>query len=230
MDEVATRIDDGASLADVKDDYNGTFLMNASKIVNYYLGKLGGRKQPCEIRIFFGRSGTGKSYHARKGDYWMWPHPCGERHWAPGYEGQKIVIIDEFRHQFPLDKMLMILDRYELPMESKGSSFQLASTTEKIIITTNIHPLDWYPNVEDKSMLYRRIYEFGRVINFTTRCIGNPEAAVFVADTRWEQFCMQTFGSRHNFAEDIDEEGEEAEIMDLFENMDHETLNTSIKL
>jgi len=53
--------------------------------------------------------------------------------------------------------MLRWLDRYPCRVEIKGSSRPLDAT--KIWITSNLNPLDWYPelDVDTKEALLRRI-------------------------------------------------------------------------
>jgi len=71
--------------------------------------------------------------------------------------GQKHVIIDEFRGGIDIGHMLRWLDRYPVIVEVKGSSTVLKAET--IWITSNIHPKDWYPDLDEetKSALMRRL-------------------------------------------------------------------------
>jgi len=53
--------------------------------------------------------------------------------------------------------MLRWLDRYPVLVEVKGSSTSLVAT--KVWITSNIHPRDWYPDLDEetKAALMRRL-------------------------------------------------------------------------
>ncbi len=128
------------------------------------------RTWQMEILIFVGRTGTGKSYSAYH-DYpeaytAPWPHKHGVW-WWPSYDGQETVILDEFRHQIPFGKMLQILDRYTFTVQCKGGN--IAFTSRRIVFTTNIEPLEWYPDEPEREPLLRRfrdytkIYDFGRI-------------------------------------------------------------------
>ena len=90
----------------------------------------------------------------------------GGRWWWSKYEGEETVILDEFRHQIKYDAMLKIMDRYPMWTEYKGGTREF--TSKKIVITTNIEPMDWYPgkDAEGFSMLRRRILEFAEIWEF----------------------------------------------------------------
>lgn len=68
-----------------------------------------------------------------------------------------MVIIDEFSGQWNIDYALLVLDRYPLQVEIKGSTISLAA--KLFIITSNIPPAEWYINasLEKKAALARRI-------------------------------------------------------------------------
>ena len=74
-----------------------------------------------------------------------------------GYQGQKNVVIDEFRGTIGIHNMLRWLDRYPVIVEIKGSSVVL--NAETIWITSNLHPSSWYPelDLETQAALLRRL-------------------------------------------------------------------------
>ncbi len=124
------------------------------------------RKWAMEIIIYYGPTGTGKSFMAHKDrpeayDV-TWPEKGGW--WWPNYHGQATCIMDEFRHQISLDKMLQIMDRYPLTLQYKGGNTKFRSET--LIITSNIPPHEWYPKVRDVTMLRRRIKQFATIYKF----------------------------------------------------------------
>jgi len=109
--------------------------------------------------VLWGPSGTGKSKlayelsEAQGGEFYA-KVPFNQ--WWDGYEGESLVLIDEYAGQWPLDYLLVILDRYRVRAEIKGTTWPLAAT--KFIITSNLHPLDWYPTAHEahKTALIRR--------------------------------------------------------------------------
>lgn len=68
-----------------------------------------------------------------------------------------VVIIDEFRGDIDVSHLLRWLDRYPVIVEIKGSSLPLVA--ERIYITSNLHPLAWYPNLDPltQEALLRRL-------------------------------------------------------------------------
>lgn len=108
------------------------------------------------VNVFWGATATGKSY-----DAWMQSGPDTfvkdprSKFWY-GYSGQKNMIIDEFRGGIDISHMLRWLDRYPLIVEIKNGSS--VCEVENIWITSNLHPRDWYPDLDEetKAALLRR--------------------------------------------------------------------------
>ena len=120
-----------------------------------------------EVVVLYGPSGCGKTFRATHWDeekYYV--KPSGK--WWPGYSGQHTVILDEFRGNFmSYGDLLRLLDRYQFQVETKGSYTFIHDTTRRFIITTNIHPSEWYDPAAIHcpwvtSPLRRRINEYGR--------------------------------------------------------------------
>lgn len=66
-------------------------------------------------------------------------------------------MVDEFRGGIDIAHLLRWLDRYPVIVELKGSSTVLRAN--KIWITSNLSPDDWYPDLdqETKAALRRRM-------------------------------------------------------------------------
>lgn len=107
--------------------------------------------------VFWGPTGTGKSRTAwdRAGLEAYCKDPRTK--WWCGYQGQSTVVIDEFRGTIDISHLLRWLDRYPVLVEIKGSSVPLMADT--FYITSNLHPNDWYPDIDDltKLALLRRL-------------------------------------------------------------------------
>lgn len=90
---------------------------------------------PPDVRWFYGESGAGKTQEAARigGDDCYWKPPG---RWWDGYEGQRTVILDEFRPDWwSFNYLLRLLDRYPLSVEIKGGTRVFNSPI--IIITCN---------------------------------------------------------------------------------------------
>lgn len=110
-----------------------------------------------EVKVYWGRTGAGKSRRAwEEATFDAYPKDPRSKFWD-GYRGQDRVVIDEFRGGIDISHMLRWLDRYPVVVEVKGSSVVLKATN--IWITSNIHPNDWYPTLdqETKNALLRRL-------------------------------------------------------------------------
>lgn len=131
------------------------------------------------VLVFWGPTGLGKTYAATSfnpDDYYICEPPStkGSKIWFDGYEGQKLLILDEFTSECcTIEYLKRLLDVYKLKVEFKGGHCWANWTT--VIITSNYHPSDWYqaPMHIDQSAylapLERRIKEirfFGELGKF----------------------------------------------------------------
>lgn len=145
-------------------------------VVKYYKGLqfvstlLSKRRCPevaPEIVIYWGESGTGKTRLAvsENPEAYLLTKPNGNGTiWFDGYDGQSTIIFDEFYGWVQYDLLLRILDRYPLRLQIKGGFVECSAT--KFIFTSNKPWTDWYPNIDDKCALQRRIKEFGKITHF----------------------------------------------------------------
>lgn len=138
--EAKTLIDSGATEAQVADDHFASWCRNYRAFERYRRLKGEQRDWPVDVHVLYGPPGTGKSRYAMAtypGAYWK---PRGE--WWDGYEGQKVVVLDEFFGWLPWDTLLKICDRYPLLLETKGGTVNCLVDT--VVITTNKPPPSWY--------------------------------------------------------------------------------------
>ncbi len=94
------------------------------------------------VKVFWGETGTGKSYRAwsEAGDSAY--AKCPRSKFWEGYQDQENVVIDEFRGGIDVAHLLRWFDRYPVIVEVKGSSKPL--NAKRIWITSNIDPREWY--------------------------------------------------------------------------------------
>jgi len=109
------------------------------------------------VHVFWGRTGSGKSLRAwtEAGVSAYCKDPRTK--WWDGYNGEKNVILDEFRGTIDVAHVLRWLDRYPVRVEYKGGSRPLLC--ENIWITSNLDPRCWYPELDEetKNALMRRL-------------------------------------------------------------------------
>jgi len=116
-----------------------------------------------EIFVYWGPTGSGKSKRAwAEAGLEAFPKDPRTKFWD-GYRGHNHVVIDEYRGGIDISHILRWFDRYPVIVEVKGASVVLKAT--KIWITSNLHPCDWYPLLDEvtKCALYRRL----TIVNIT---------------------------------------------------------------
>ena len=104
-------------------------------------------ERPVKVSLYIGTTGAGKTHAAV-----FEARDAGKEYflktlegWWDGYCGEKYVIFDDFAgrsSKTSLDECLHMLDKWRHRVNNKGASEELMD--EEIVITTNIHPINWY--------------------------------------------------------------------------------------
>lgn len=68
--------------------------------------------------------------------------------WFDGYANEKVVLIDEYKGQVPLQRFLTMLDEYPVRVDTKHGL--VAFNPDLIIVTANSPPTDWYEDKDNK--------------------------------------------------------------------------------
>ncbi len=194
LGQMVEAVNDGRSLEWIREEYPVQAFKHDEKLVQKVLKVRGHRCWPMDVKIFVGASGVGKSYEANRmyPDAYRAPWPTGKRWWWPGYEGEKIIIMDEFRNQVKIDQLMDKTDRHASWCEYKFGNVPFTGDT--IIITTNIDPKKWYPKTrhdsDGKLALQRRLQEFAEIYDFTNarKSIFPPHLPEFTKVKRTEVF------------------------------------------
>lgn len=118
------------------------------------------KRKPPKVYIIVGPPGCGKTRYV----YDKYPQDqiyslmeSSSTVWFDGYEGQKILLIDDYYGWITYSYLLKLTDRYPLRVQIKGGSTPFLA--EKIYITSNKSPRHWYPG-QDLSALGRRVRYF----------------------------------------------------------------------
>lgn len=99
------------------------------------------------VRVFWGVSGSGKTHAAIESlgaDYY---DKLPTTKFWDGYQGERRVLIDEFRGEIGVSHLLKWCDKYKCSVECKGGGMPLLADT--IIITSNLHPRDWWKDLDE---------------------------------------------------------------------------------
>jgi hypothetical protein len=108
------------------------------------------------VTVLWGPPGSGKTssiVEEHPDIYFAQP----DLRWWPQYDGQDVILIDDFYGQCRPSWLLRILDGYQLQVEYKGGHTYARWT--KVFITSNVHPVEWYKDIPDdvRGAIMRRI-------------------------------------------------------------------------
>jgi len=108
-----------------------------------------------QVIVHWGKTGTNKTRIPYDEGAFVWEPSTPE--WWDGYDGEEILLIDEFYGQLKPARLLHLLDGYQLRLPIKGG-FTYAQWT-KVYITSNVPPEEWYKDIPEqvKEALARRI-------------------------------------------------------------------------
>lgn len=120
------------------------------------------KPQAMERKVFvlYGPTGTGKSHRAwAHAGLDAYPKSSTSIYWD-GYQGQEMVVMDEFRGKIGIEHLLTWFDKYPVCVQNKFGGCVLNAKT--IIITSNLHPKDWFPDLDETTIqaLLRRLTIF----------------------------------------------------------------------
>lgn len=155
--EIQSKIDSGVTVEVIAEENFSKWVVYRRSFEAYAALKIPQRTWKSFVHVLWGKTGTGKTRFAHdQARAWGFWGP-GDFKWFDGYKGQEIVIIDDFRGEYPLPLLLKLLDRYPMQVPVKGSF--VSWCPKKVFITSNVDPLRWYPLSDSMSVdaLMRRL-------------------------------------------------------------------------
>jgi len=173
----------GKSMKEIVLEVNSFQAIRCAELVKKYVETQ--RNFKTYVYWFYGPTGGGKSRCAQEmfpEAYWC----MSTGKWWEGYDGQEVVVINDYRKDFcKFHELLNLLDRYPMRVECKGGSRQFTSKT--IVITTPKDPVTTWENRtdEDLGQLMRRIDNilfFGNGTGTGTEVEGNSSASTSLDD------------------------------------------------
>ena len=202
LDNIAASLRSGVSLKRVAEDYPSNF-------IRYHRGLAALQNQVAPRRgdydftlcfVFYGAGGTGKSTFARRlahflssddgcsGDVYHLSPPKSSGTYWDGYNQGDVVIIDEFKgNRFQPTAFNQLIDAGALAVPTHGGQIQFNS--RYVLVTTNVSPKNWWPNLEFRRSLRRRLILFPIFRNLARTRASNLPSIIF--EPRLGQFIHQ---------------------------------------
>ncbi|AGS36220.1 replication-associated protein [Circoviridae 14 LDMD-2013] len=156
--EVSHAIANGANVTEIARNYTETFIRyprGIERAINLLNNEA--RDFKTFVKVYYGKTGTGKSYKAHQENPELWTH--GGDRWFDNYAAHEVALFDDFegiKSGISFRKLLQLCDRYPLVVPVKNS---FVNWRPKVIIfTTNVKPEQWYPE-DNYAPLRRRIDE-----------------------------------------------------------------------
>lgn len=157
---IKLELDSGRSLGCIvqSDEFSFGTIIQYRRGLEWYAGlRIPRRSYKSLVSVYWGPTGSGKSSRVYREcseeETPLWSWPGGQ--WFDGYTGQKNVIFDDFRGEIGFSLLLRLLDRYPMQVPIKGGHVEWSP--EKIYITSNQAPEEWYAGFHDEAPLMRRI-------------------------------------------------------------------------
>jgi len=166
LHDVVQLMKEGNSIRDIVNSDNIAAIACVVKYprgLTFFANLARGERREAPVVIWIcGSTGIGKTRSATEfadlvadGDYWM---SAGSLRWFDGYDGQRVVILDDFRTKhIEFSMLLRLLDRYALRVEVKGGYVNWLP--QFIIITAPFGPKEMWNlrRDEDLEQLGRRV-------------------------------------------------------------------------
>ncbi len=130
------------------------------KIASHYKGKRCKTADKLEVSLYviWGTPGSGKTTWAHEfdpGNSYEMPDPVkGGTVWMPDYDGERTLIIPDYDGEYPYGTLKRMCDGTFIKFQNKGGHNY--AEWDSIVITSNSHPRDWYPNQRDDTWIYNQ--------------------------------------------------------------------------
>jgi len=126
------------------------------------------------VEVHWGVAGTGKTRHVydKHGIENVFTLIADNSAcWFDGYEGEDVLLIDDFKGWITYSMLLKLLDIYPVRLPLKGS-FTNACWT-KVYITSNYEPSSWYRDVDFNALKRRvhKVYHYGKIHRMAVQLI-----------------------------------------------------------
>jgi len=173
LDDVVQAIEDGATFSDIAVSHPVQSIKFHSGILRNIQARQAPRSLEALPRVLslYGTTGSGKSRtaHSILPEVSRYVKCPSTANWWDGYQGEELLVLEEFRGQITKAQFFRLVDRYSARVQLKGSCCQIQATS--VVICSPKPPRLWWTWEEDgdadlESQLERRLTE-------------NPESRIF---------------------------------------------------
>lgn len=123
------------------------------------------RSQPLEVALLYGPPGAGKTHAIYEFDPDIFRMPVSKDFWMDNYQQERGVLIDDFNGEVKLTFLLQVLDKYPIQIPIKGGFVWWCP--EKIFVTCNTHPCNWYDYATRQDSYAALARRFTKVLKFS---------------------------------------------------------------
>lgn len=112
-----------------------------------------------KVTVLIGKPGVGKTRYVFDNhdldDIYVWSGGDGTQGsiWFDDYQGERIMLIDDYYGNIPYAFLLRLADMYPMRLQTKGGYTYKCFT--HIYITSNMSPQEWYPRKNINALLRR---------------------------------------------------------------------------
>lgn len=168
LDALKRDIDAGASKKELYDKHWSSMLRYGRGALDYMneLKRSEKRTWQTEFEFHYGKPGSGKTTWVNNKYPERYKRALTAGHWWDNYDGDKIVVLDEYSGYIPYGELNRLGDNDEYEFQVKGQKGGVQFLAERLVIISNYLPDRWY-NFEktklDPEALLRRLNRGGGV-------------------------------------------------------------------
>lgn len=171
ISKVKEIIKEGGGMIEIINEVDSYQAMRSGELMLKYL-ETGRKVGKLEINWYWGKPETGKTRKVYDTEVNVF-RPLTQKWWE-GYDGHKVVLIDELRPYWcSFSRLLVLTDIYPFRVESKGGSRQVQYN--KLYITSCFSPTQFFEAICDdtKGDLYQIVRRITNIVCFDTEVKGN---------------------------------------------------------
>jgi len=125
-----------------------------------------GERPELEFHIGASRTGKSRAVFAKYPEAYVANFDNGgNSNWFDGYDGEEIIIFDEYCGQLPLTSIKRMCDWYPYAMQTKGGTVGILA--KKFIFTSCVPPDQWYWDRDHNDEWKNRVAEFGKIYKYS---------------------------------------------------------------